>query len=55
MSPVTAEPGDQDAGQYRREGRGVTDDSAFKKQVRARMAETGEKLYRRPSGGHRRA
>ena len=42
MSPVTAEPGDQGAGQYRREGHGVTDDSAFKKQVRARMAETGE-------------
>jgi hypothetical protein len=31
------------AGQYRREGHGVTEDSAFKKQVRARMAETGEK------------
>jgi hypothetical protein len=29
-------------GQHRREGHGVTDDSAFKKQVRARMAETGE-------------
>jgi hypothetical protein len=42
MSPVTAEPGDQGAGQHRREGHGVTDDSAFKKQVRARMAETGE-------------
>jgi KH domain len=35
--------GDQGAGQRRREGHGVTDDSAFKKQVRARMAETGEK------------
>jgi hypothetical protein len=31
------------AGQHRREGHGVTDDSAFKKQVRARMAETGAK------------
>jgi hypothetical protein len=40
---VTAEPGDQGAGQGRREGHGVTDDSAFKRQVRARMAETGEK------------
>jgi cytidylate kinase len=30
-------------GQGRREGHGVTDDSALKKQVRARMAETGEK------------
>ena len=40
---VTAKPGDQGAGQGRREGHGVTDDSAFKKQVRARMAETGEK------------
>lgn len=40
---VTAEPGDQGAGQRRREGHGVTDDSAFKKQVRTRMAETGEK------------
>lgn len=39
---VTAKPGDQGAGQHRREGHGVTDDSAFKKQVRARMAETGE-------------
>jgi hypothetical protein len=36
------EPGDQGAGWCRREGHGVTDDSAFKKQVRARMAETGE-------------
>jgi hypothetical protein len=43
MSPVTAEPGDQGAGQHRRKGHGVTDDSAFKKQVRARMGETGEK------------
>jgi hypothetical protein len=43
MSPVTAEPGDQSAGQGRREGHGVTEGSAFKKQVRARMAETGEK------------
>jgi KH domain len=43
MSSVTAEPGDQGAGQRRREGHGVTDDSAFKKQVRARMTETGEK------------
>jgi hypothetical protein len=43
VSSVTAEPGDQGAGQRRREGHGVTDDSAFKKQVRARMAETGEK------------
>jgi KH domain len=42
VRPVTAEPGDQGAGQHRREGHGVTDDSAFKKQVRARMAETGE-------------
>jgi hypothetical protein len=42
VSPVTAEPGDQGAGQRRREGHGVTDDSAFKKQVRARMAGTGE-------------
>jgi hypothetical protein len=40
---VIAESGDQGAGQRRREGHGVTDDSAFKKQVRARMAETGEK------------
>jgi KH domain len=40
---VTAKPGDQGAGQRRREGYGVTDDSAFKKQVRARMAATGEK------------
>ncbi len=40
---VTAEPGDQGAGQGRREGHGVTDDSAFKKQVRARMEQTGEK------------
>jgi KH domain len=40
---VTAKPGDQGAGQGRREGHGVTDDSAFKKQVRSRMAETGEK------------
>jgi hypothetical protein len=40
---VTAKPGDQGAGQHRRKGHGVTDDSAFKKQVRARMAETGEK------------
>jgi hypothetical protein len=39
---VTAESGDQGAGQHRREGHGVTDDSAFKKQVRDRMAETGE-------------
>jgi hypothetical protein len=39
---VTAKPGDQGAGQHRREGHGVTDDSAFKKQVRTRMAETGE-------------
>jgi hypothetical protein len=39
---VTAKPGDRGAGQHRREGHGVTDDSAFKKQVRARMAETGE-------------
>ena len=39
---VTAEPGDQGAGRYRREGHGVTDDSAFKKQVRARMEQTGE-------------
>jgi len=30
------------AGQYRRKGHGVTDDSAFKKQVRAQMAGTGE-------------
>ncbi len=30
-------------GQGRREGHGVTDDSAFKKQVRARMEQTGEK------------
>ena len=43
MSSVTAEPGDQGAGQRRRKGHGVTDDSAFKKQVRARMAATGEK------------
>lgn len=43
MSSVIAEPGDQGAGQRRRKGHGVTDDSAFKKQVRARMAETGEK------------
>ena len=43
MSSVTAEPGDQGAGQRRRKGHGVTDDSAFKKQVRARMATTGEK------------
>jgi hypothetical protein len=43
MRSVTAESGDQGAGQHRREGHGVTDDSAFKKQVRARMAETGEK------------
>jgi hypothetical protein len=43
VSSVTAEPGDQGAGQRRREGHGVTDDSAFKKQVRTRMAETGEK------------
>jgi hypothetical protein len=43
LSSVIAEPGDQGAGQCRREGHGVTDDSAFKKQVRARMAETGEK------------
>ena len=42
VSPVTAEPGDQGAGQRRRKGHGVTDDSAFKKQVRARMAGTGE-------------
>ena len=35
--------GDQGAGQRRREGHGVTDDSAFKKQVRARMEQTGEK------------
>jgi hypothetical protein len=42
-SSVSADPGDQGAGQHRREGHGVTDDSAFKKQVRARMAETGEK------------
>jgi hypothetical protein len=42
VRPVTARPGDQGAGQHRREGHGVTDDSAFKKQVRARMAETGE-------------
>ena len=41
--PVTARPGDQGAGRHRREGYGVTDDSAFKKQVRVRMAETGEK------------
>jgi hypothetical protein len=40
---VTAGPGDQGAGQGRREGHDVTDDNAFKKQVRARMAETGEK------------
>ena len=40
---VTAEPGDQGAGQGRREGHGVTDDSAFKKQVRARMEQAGEK------------
>jgi hypothetical protein len=39
---VTAERGDQGAGQHRREGHGVADDSAFKKQVRARMAETRE-------------
>jgi hypothetical protein len=39
----SAEPGDQGAGRRRRKGNGVTDDSAFKKQVRARMAETGEK------------
>ncbi len=39
---VTSEPGDQGAGQRRREGHGVTDDSAFKKQVRSRMAATGE-------------
>jgi KH domain len=43
MCSVTAEPGDQGAGLRRREGNGVTDDSAFKKQVRARMAETGQK------------
>jgi hypothetical protein len=43
MSSVTAEPGDQGAGRYRREGHAVTDDSAFKKQVRIRMTETGEK------------
>jgi hypothetical protein len=35
-------PGDQGAGQHRREGHGVTEHSAFKQQVRARMAETGE-------------
>jgi hypothetical protein len=40
---VTAEPGDQGAGLRRREGHGVTDDSAFKKQVRARMQQTGKK------------
>ncbi|HEU5470272.1 MAG TPA: KH domain-containing protein [Actinophytocola sp.] len=43
VSSVIAEPGDQGAGRYRREGHGVTDDSALKKQIRARMAETGEK------------
>jgi KH domain len=43
VKSVTAEPGDQGAGQHRREGHGVTDDSAFKRQVRARMAKTGEK------------
>ena len=43
VRPVTARPGGQGAGQHRREGHGVTDDSAFKRQVRARMAETGEK------------
>jgi hypothetical protein len=44
LSSVTAaESGDQGAGRHRHEGHGVTDDSAFKKQVRARMAETGEK------------
>ncbi len=42
-SSVTAESGDQGAGQGRREGYGVTDDSAFKKQVRARMEQAGEK------------
>ena len=39
---VTAEPGDQGAGSVAVRI-GVTDDSAFKRQVRARMAETGEK------------
>jgi hypothetical protein len=28
----------------------VTDDSAFKKQIRARMAETGENYTTRPTG-----
>jgi hypothetical protein len=42
VRPVTAKSGDQGAGQHRREGQGVTDDSAFKKQVRARMSATGE-------------
>jgi len=42
VSPVTAEPAIRARGGHRREGHGVTDDSAFKKQVRARMAATGE-------------
>jgi hypothetical protein len=43
MSSVTAEQGGRRAGQGRREGHGVTEGSAFKKQVRARMVDTGEK------------
>src|SRR5438105_4533199 len=43
MRTVTAEQRRPGRGQHRREGLAVTDDSAFKKQVRARMAKTGEK------------
>lgn len=42
VKPVIAEPGGQRAGSVAA-GISVTDDSAFKMQVRARMAETGEK------------
>jgi hypothetical protein len=38
---VTAQPGDHGAGQRRREGHDVTGDSAFKKQVRARVEQAG--------------
>ena len=41
QSPLSQAIGARDS--VAREGHGVTDDSAFKKQVRARMAETGEK------------
>jgi hypothetical protein len=41
--------GDQGARQRRREGHGVTDDSAFKKQARVRMAETEGKCTGSPT------